>query len=220
MNEDPTLTVYRRLIHDKRISHGAFRLWHYLRDRKDAFGKTWPEQRDIARELRCKTHSLPGWTLQLVQAGYLATEKKGQNHHLEYTILFGDGKGDMPEWATRGKVQTGNTRTDSRSPNGQVATPIEATPRVAEKGDRSNNSGVTTGSKGKIAPPVFEPVKRGLYPREYDDLIREAEAERDRAKGNRAHYVADKLTEQGQAVIEAWRNRIRSLRKAKRGELE
>jgi hypothetical protein len=150
----------------------------------------------------------------------LATEKKGQNHFLEYTILYGDGNGGLPEWATRGKAQMGDTGTDSRSPKGQVATPKEATPRVAGTGDGSNNSEVIKRSKGEFPPPVFEPVKRGLYPREYDDLIREAEAERDKAKENRAHYVAGKLTEQGQAVIEAWRNRIRSLRKAKSGELE
>ncbi|MGD1088387.1 MAG: helix-turn-helix domain-containing protein, partial [Verrucomicrobiota bacterium] len=131
------LTVYRRIIHDSRICHGAFRLWHYLRDRANKSGKCWPEQRTIARELRCKTHSLPGWTSQLVSCGYLAVRKVGQNHRLEYQKLFGDGRGGLPEWATRGKMQT-----VSGSPNAKVASPSEATPRVAAMGDRSNHKGV------------------------------------------------------------------------------
>ena len=48
--------VYRKLIRDPNVSHGAFRLWHYLRDRADNAGKCWPEQRTIAREMRSKCH--------------------------------------------------------------------------------------------------------------------------------------------------------------------
>ena len=149
MNENRSLTVYRRLIHDKRVRHGAFRLWHYLRDRADKSGKCWPEQRNIAAELGCKTHSLPGWTSQLVTAGYLSVEKIGQNHRLEYTILFGDGAGDMPKWATRARSQL-----VACSPNGKAALPNEATPRVAGMGDRSNTSEVIKKSKGGESPPA------------------------------------------------------------------
>jgi len=133
--------VYRRLIHEKRITHGAFRLWHYLRDRANKSSRCWPGQRTIARDLRCKTHTLEnkgkGWIPQLVSAGYLAVQKIGQSHRLEYQILFGDGHGVLPEWATRGKAQA-----VSCCPNGTMATPNEATPRVAETGDVSNTNGV------------------------------------------------------------------------------
>ena len=151
---EDALLVYRRLIHDSRICNGARCLWHYLRDRADKSGKCWPEQRSIAREMRCKTHSLPGWTSQLVLGGYLATEKRGQNHRLEYQILFGDGRGGLPEWATRGKAQP-----VSCSPNGKAALPAEATPRVAATGYGSNTREVIKESKGRISPPVFEPVR-------------------------------------------------------------
>jgi hypothetical protein len=87
----------------------------------------------------------------------LATRKVGQNHKLEFTIFYGDHKGGLPEWATRGKAHTGDTATVSRSPKGQVATPKEATPRVAETGDVSNTSEVIPKSKIKDEsnkPPV------------------------------------------------------------------
>lgn len=184
LNEDKSLAVFRRLIHDKRIADGAFRLWHYLHNRKNKSGKCWPEQRNIARELGCKTHSLRRWTFQLVNAGYLETEKRGQNHHLEYMILFGDGKGDMPEWATRRVAQIDDTENASRRPKGNVALPQEATPRVAETGDGSNHKRVITGSNVKITPPIFEPVKRGLFRREYEAMIRDAEVELKKARND------------------------------------
>jgi hypothetical protein len=157
LRPDDALTVYRRIVCDPRISHGAHRLWHYLRDRQNKSGKCWPEVRDIARDIHCKTHSLPGWTSQLETAGYLATRKTGQNHKLEFTIFYGDHKGGLPEWASRGKARTGDTATVSRSPKGQVATPKPATPRVAETGDISNAIGVIPKSEIKDEsnkPPV------------------------------------------------------------------
>ena len=167
MNTDKTFLVYRRLIHDKRISHGAFRFWHYLRDHADKSGKCWPKQRNIGRELRCKTSSLTLWTAQLVNTGYLSTEKIGQNHHFKYTILYGDGNGVMPEWATRGDTQKGDTKTAACSPNGTMATPKGVTPRVSQKDDVSNNKGVNYVSKGNT-PPI-NPQK--LFPRELDKAI-------------------------------------------------
>ena len=141
------ITVYRRLLHDKRITHGAFRLWHYLRDMQNKSGKCWPQQRTIARDLGCKTHSLRDWTESLVSAGYLATEKIGQNHHLRYTVLFGDGKGAVPEWATRRTAQNGNAPPATCSPKSHPATPQGATPRSAPMGDGSNPNEVIKTSK-------------------------------------------------------------------------
>lgn len=177
---DDALTVYRRIVCDARLAHGAFRLWHYLRDRKGKVsGKCYPDVRDIARDIHCKTHSLPRWTSRLESCGYLATEKRGQNHKLQFTILYGDHKGGLPEWATRGKAQPVSCR-----PKGQVATPKQATPRVAEMGDRSNTTEVIPKSKGEIAPPIFGPVPGKQYRREYQEMIRDAEAEIKKAKAD------------------------------------
>ncbi|MGO9479443.1 MAG: hypothetical protein ACLP7I_16055 [Limisphaerales bacterium] len=97
----------------------------------------------------------------------MATKTGGPNHNLRYTILFGDGNGDMPEWATRGDAPKGDTKTASCSPMGIVVTPIEATPRVAPKGDVSNPIGVKTISKGKASPQVSQK----FFPSELDKAI-------------------------------------------------
>jgi hypothetical protein len=151
---DHALGVYRRLIHDARICPGAFRLWHYFNDRRDKSGECWPEQRAIARELRCKTHSLSGWILQLVTAGYLSVREVGQNHHHVYQVHPGDGGGALPEWATRGAAESVSCR-----PKGNVASPPEATPRVAPRGDVSNHRVVITISEGG-QPPRLSTAER------------------------------------------------------------
>ena len=141
------LAVYRRIIHDARICHGAFRLWHYLHDRRNKANQCWPEQRTIARDIHCKTHSLPGWTSQLVAAGYLSVCEAGQNHHHVYQMHFGDGRGALPAWATRGAAMPVSCR-----PKGKAVSPPEATPRDAATGDGSNHSEVITKSKGTASP--------------------------------------------------------------------
>ena len=202
MNEDKT--IYRRLIHDKRISHGAFRLWHYLHDRRNKCLQCWPEQRNIASEVGCKTHSLRKWTSELVQGDYLAVEKVGQNHHCKYTILFGDGKGEMPEWATRGKAHIA-----SCSPNGEMVTPNGDTPRVAEMGNGSNPIGVITKGRGK--PPPH------LYLREINDLIDTAKDEIRNLKLNPINSVSGKLKPDIATTIERLKTRIIELKSQKLG---
>lgn len=100
-------SVYRRLVRDDRVSHGAFRLWHYLKDRANREGICWPQQRTISAELHCKVHSLTGWIRELAECGYLSTEIKGANHHFEYRLLFGVV---MPKSATRRDAQKGNAK--------------------------------------------------------------------------------------------------------------
>jgi hypothetical protein len=150
-------TVYRRLIHDHRVSHGAFRLWHYLSDRRNKNGQTWPNQRDIAAEIGCKIHSLTPWTNELVDAGYLATEKVGQKHNLRYTILPGNAPfAALPEWATRTgfrHAEKGNTEDVSTCPKRNADMPKGATPRHAQMGNLSNLQGVNAMSKGGGRPP-------------------------------------------------------------------
>ena len=136
--------VYRRLIYDTRIQPGPFRLWHYLNDRKNKAGIAFPAQRDIAVDLGCNPHSLARWIARLVTCGYLAIRKRGQNHHLVYTILCGDGLGVLPEWATRRNAQTDIT---GCCPNGSVAMTKGTMPRNAERGNESNNQVVNPESK-------------------------------------------------------------------------
>ena len=147
-----SVSLYRRLIHDSRISHGAFRLWHYLRDRKNKNGQTWPEVRTIAAEIHCKPHSVCKWVKELSAAEYISVEPIGHNHYHRYTILNGDAVGvAMPKWATprvSGDAQIGNAKIYSHCPNGSTALPKGNTPRDAQMGNVSNTQVVSSISKG------------------------------------------------------------------------
>jgi hypothetical protein len=70
------LEAFSRLIRDHRISHGAFRLWHALRDYTNAASKCFPGQRTLAEDTGCNIHSLKSWTDELVAADWLRTEEK------------------------------------------------------------------------------------------------------------------------------------------------
>lgn len=86
-------SVYSRLISDKSIPHGAFRFWHYLRDRagkpNKQVGWCWPKQSTICTDLGCNIKSLPKWTDALVTAGFLETRALGEDHHLVYAVRDG-----------------------------------------------------------------------------------------------------------------------------------
>lgn len=144
-------SIFRRLIHDSRLSHGAFRFWHYLRDRKDKNGQTWPKQSTIATDLHCKESSLTRWTKELKGAGYISVERMGQNHHYRYTILPGDDRQFVPpQWASRKESRTpqmGDAKQIASPPNGNVALPKEASPRAAHLGGLSNTHQVNSTSK-------------------------------------------------------------------------
>lgn len=146
-----SLTVYRRLLRDDRVSHGAFRLWHYLRDRANDENVCWPQQRTIAKDMHCKPHSLSGWIDELEESGYLAVESKGANHHFVYRILDGSA---LPISATRGVAQKGNTKPAALPKPATPALPISAfrdaqtgNARVAQMGNVSNNNEVIPLSK-------------------------------------------------------------------------
>lgn len=199
------LSIWRRLIQDARISHGAFRLWHYLNDRKNAESVCWPQQRTIAGELHCKIHSLSGWTSELVQCGYLSVEQRGANHHNVYRILDGTV---LPKPASPRDAQTGNTN--------DVALPKPATPvlpisavrdaqtgnaRVAQTGNGSNNQEVIPRSKGGPTPPrsASQPDIRTDWQlsKDRERLLRDIRTERDMAS-------PDAL------VIEGWKKQLKA----------
>ena len=92
--------AFSALIHDQRISHGAFRTWHLLYDcRNSKTGLCNPGHRYIAAQLHCHKDSPKVWLTELRQAGWVDwTEKPnpkrpgsppGVSHH--YTLLDGQG---------------------------------------------------------------------------------------------------------------------------------
>jgi hypothetical protein len=84
--------------------------------------------------------------------GYLRVEKTGKNHHSRYLVLYGDGLGALPEWATpkdsgttetgnainHGTTETGNAIEPSHCPKGIVALPIGDL-RTAQRGNGSKD---------------------------------------------------------------------------------
>lgn len=77
--------IYSKLLRDRRISNGAFKLFHALRSyRNKATGLTCPSQETLIEEMGFNKPSLKKWTEELRSAGYIWTEKCGQKHYLVY----------------------------------------------------------------------------------------------------------------------------------------
>jgi Helix-turn-helix domain len=91
-NGRSSLEIFARLIRDNRISHGAFRLWHCLRDYTDHASRCFPGQRRLSDDIGCKIHSLKQWTHELVAAGWLEVESHGPSGGFDYTVLDGNGQ--------------------------------------------------------------------------------------------------------------------------------
>ena len=55
-----------------RISHGAFRLWHILRDHENVeTGNCCPGYRTLTDEIRCSRNSIKGWLDELRASGWV-----------------------------------------------------------------------------------------------------------------------------------------------------
>lgn len=83
------------------ISHGAFRVWHCLRDHENRrTGKCCPGYRTLAEEIHCSQHSIKGWLDELKAAGWLDWEVTTSRPTIEnpagrsnsYTLLDGCGR--------------------------------------------------------------------------------------------------------------------------------
>jgi hypothetical protein len=173
-------SCYRRLIRDPHVCHGAFRLWHYLRDRASAKNgsRCWPGQRLISREMNCKRDSLAGWIQQLKTAGYLQTQSKGPSRQTVYILQ--DGRG-VPVFGVRSGPQPGAT---PRSPKRTCQVPKGGPPSGPLPETKSNPSTEVIPISEREGIPQFEPVRRDLFPRDYERLVAEATKELHAAKSN------------------------------------
>lgn len=235
-----TGATYKALAFDKRVSHGAFRLWHVLRDFAGKKLKCWPGQRRLTRSMGSNFETIAGWRDELIQTGWLKVsnlDKKGVVHNYELIPLL------------------------SATESGSALLPKAVAPAATESGSETNEIKLTK-RRERNAPPIFEPVKRGLYRREYAAMIQDAEAEIKTAKANPelrervlkkdvaalckflrdeadakpeksvadlkraagleknpASYYAGQLTEQGKAIVATWKIRIAEIRRAMNGQL-
>jgi hypothetical protein len=117
--------AFALLIRDRRISHGAFRLWHALRDyMHSGTGKCFTGQRTLSEDIGCKPHSIRGWVIELVQSGWLSIEcngkpfpiaellaapkqRKQKGRRFLYQLLGGSGE-PLPKRAAPPAAEMGN----------------------------------------------------------------------------------------------------------------
>lgn len=90
--------VYSRILRDLTVSHGAFRLWHLLRDMHGNNGYAWPGTRFLQRSFRCGSTTLLKWIAELEAAGYLRTERGNVARASHYFIMgaLKSGAGVLP----------------------------------------------------------------------------------------------------------------------------
>ena len=79
--------AYKQLVLDNRIAHGAFRLWHLLRDYAGKKMQCWPGQRRLSKDLGSNFDSIAKWRDSLIKNGWLKVEKRKNGGH-QYFILI------------------------------------------------------------------------------------------------------------------------------------
>ncbi len=80
-------STYKQLVKDKRIPHGAFRLWHLLRDYAGVKMNCWPGQRRLSHDLGSNYESIAKWRDSLIETGWLRVEKTKFGSHKYYLLI-------------------------------------------------------------------------------------------------------------------------------------
>lgn len=81
--------VYSQIMRDMRISHGAFRLWHILRDMTGTNKNCFPAVRYLATTLKAHKNSILTWIMELEAALYLRVERGNKHRSNRYYVLSG-----------------------------------------------------------------------------------------------------------------------------------
>ena len=102
------LEIFGALIRDRRVPHGAFRLWHTLRDYTNSESMCFPGQRRLAQDIGCDIHSIKKWTQGLVDSGWLRVDAGKPGMTFTYTVL--DGSGKPMRKSTKPKVATASEK--------------------------------------------------------------------------------------------------------------
>lgn len=140
--------VFPKLMRDIKLSHGAFRLWHCLYDYwNPKSGVCWPGQRTIAEDMGCITHSIKGWTNELVEAGWVSIFQKKKGGRITYTLLDGAGN-SLAKVSRKSATQTVAEKRNSFRRRGK-----------ARHGVVENSDGVSR----KSATEVSIPLKGGIH---------------------------------------------------------
>lgn len=81
---DPTL--YSTILRDRKVSNGAFRLWHLFREMTGKNPTCWPGQRYIRKALGCSFDSIAKWTKELEELGYIQCRRGNQKSSSCYLV--------------------------------------------------------------------------------------------------------------------------------------
>lgn len=91
MKKDPKF--YDKILKDKTLSSGAFRLWHLFASRTGKNSDCWPGQRSIREDLGLSFDSITRYTKELVTAGYITVERGNRVKSNRYAVLQSCGIG-------------------------------------------------------------------------------------------------------------------------------
>lgn len=78
--------TYSEIIRDKSISHGAFRVWHFLRDSLGGKDNCWPSRQTICETIGCSKSSLSGWLEELQQGKYIRIQRRSRRTSNKYFL--------------------------------------------------------------------------------------------------------------------------------------
>lgn len=127
--------AFDRLLRDRRLPHGAFRVFHFLWQYADAAGVCWPGRRTMKKTIGGDFTSLQNWIEKLRETGWLRTEDYSPEKHTfvrERDRSMRDGmiyyllNGDKANPQLFGKVGTPDTfavRESRNGKSGKVGTP-------------------------------------------------------------------------------------------------
>jgi hypothetical protein len=117
--------IYSQIIQDKRISHGAFRVWHLLRDMTGDNTHCWPSMRTICKKISCSKSSVSGWIKELIEAQYV-TVKRGSRHSPNRYFVSGIVSNlSVSEGYHRGIVSGTELNSKNINSNNQLASSME-----------------------------------------------------------------------------------------------
>lgn len=147
-----------KLLLDRRVPHGGFRVFHYLQKHADANGVCWPGRRAMKRAIGGDFTSLQKWIEALKKAGWLRTEDYSSTEHSFVRERDAFARDAMIYWLLNGDLQ-------NPQPFGKVGTPsvLESrnttcrkagTPGVLKSRNESYSNKLTPITDG--APPRFK----------------------------------------------------------------
>jgi hypothetical protein len=174
MNDDTTPTppdaspprsraeVFKALIYDRRLSLGAFKTWHLLRDYTNPrTGQCFPGRRRLATDLGSNFNSIQRWIGELTDAGWLTSTAKGSGFSMSYTLLDGQGQ-PLPKTATPTVAENGNTHHRCRKRQRSVAgSGIAALPKAVTKVMGTHKGSHRPISKGAPSVLAVPPLGAG-----------------------------------------------------------